>query len=76
MAKKKESVEEQERICAYMEAMADKYGAKIQVYTNASGEYIMRRSGDETGYEFPVSMEEPKEEFLKKCRLLMRGEWR
>ena len=63
---------ETERICAYLEAMAEKAGGDVRVFSNGNGKYFMHRTG-KSDVSFQVSMEETREAFNEKVKILM--EW-
>lgn len=62
----------QEQVCAYLEAMAEKVGGDVKVYTNAEGKYMMQKRGD-LSRSVRVSLDERREEFDRKVRWLMEG---
>ena len=60
-----------DRACAYLEAMAEKAGGKdVRVYSKAKGVYIMHLKG-KPQRSVQVKMDEKREEFNRKVRLLM-----
>ena len=72
----KEAMNEMERACEYLEAMAKKAGVEVLVMQSPiePGKFQIRRKG---GYRpdriVTVSMEEPRERFAAKVRGLMEG---
>lgn len=60
-----------EQICAYLESMAEKAGGDVRVYC-VGGKYFMHRKGN-PDFAFRVSMEETREAFNDKVKILMEG---
>lgn len=63
---------EAERACEYLEAMAQKAGGDVKVFTDAKGAFIMHKRGIPQK-SFKVSLEEKRESFDRKVRILMEG---
>ena len=63
---------EAERACAYLEAMAAKVGGDVKVYINAKGKYMMQKRGAPQK-SIRVKLDEPRESFDDKVRMLMEG---
>lgn len=61
-----------ERACAYLEAMAEKAGGDVRIFTNASGKYMMQKRGDHLR-SIQVSLEETRESFNAKVKRIMEG---
>lgn len=61
-----------ERACAYLEAMAEKVGGDVRVFTNANGAYIMQKKGN-TLRSVRVSLDDRREDFNRKVRMIMEG---
>lgn len=62
-----------ERACAYFEAMAEKVGGNVKVFTNARGELVMQRRDrlGAGGKSVKVSLEEPIARFNAKVQAVM-----
>ena len=63
---------ESERACEYLEAMAAKAGGDVRVFTDANGKFLMHKRG-KPEKSFKVKLDEPREKFNEKVKILMEG---
>jgi len=65
-------MKKEEMIVEYLENMVQKVGGDVMVYINGSGKIMMQRRGD-PNRSVQVSLEEKRESFNRKVRMLMEG---